>query len=61
MQHVNGHDEKEGIEAIIFIQKMIGIDESQEKARIGWLLMTPSQKKITIDAYRLIKPIYKSK
>ena len=43
--------EEKGIEAIRFLQKMNGIDESEEKARAGWRRMTDAERRITMNVY----------
>jgi hypothetical protein len=44
-------DEEKGIEAIIYLQSLAGIDESKEEARKGWASMNDSEKRHTLDVY----------
>ena len=39
------YSEKEGIQAIIDLQKMAGITETEEQAKVGWRKMTARDKK----------------
>jgi hypothetical protein len=44
-----------GVEAIIFLQKMAGIDETRESAAAHWTIMTQSQKEQTLEVYATFK------
>lgn len=46
-------DEEEGIKAIIALQAMAGVQESEEKARKGWNSMNDIAKQSTEDAYNM--------
>jgi len=45
--------EKEGVDAIIKLQAMVGITEPEEKARHNWRNMVTWEKQATEDAYNL--------
>ena len=47
------YSEKEGIQAIIDLQKMAGITETEEQAKVGWRKMTARDKKSTERAHKL--------
>lgn len=47
-------DEKKGINAIIKLQKYVGITETPEQAKIGWKSMSPFEKKNTMLAYKAL-------
>ena len=44
-------EEKAGVKAIIFLQKMNGITETEEQALVGWLKMSESERENTMAAY----------
>ena len=44
-------EESEGIKAIIYLQAMIGKEETEEQARAGWNGMTEDERSITMKAY----------
>lgn len=46
--------EEDGIQAIIALQGMAGIEESVEQARAGWRSMSDHEKQVTTDTYRMI-------
>lgn len=46
---------KEGIEAIVFLQAVVGLDESLSDALEGWLSMTDAERSVTIDTYTALK------
>lgn len=48
-------DEQKGIEAIIFLQSLAGIEESEEDARKGWRSLTDMQKRSTMQTYSMMK------
>lgn len=48
-------DRQTGIEAIIYLQAMAGIKESQEAAARGWDGMSVSDQVATISTYALFK------
>ncbi len=48
-------EEVEGIKAIIFLQKFIGITEPVESARECWNAMTPDQQDLTMKRYEEYK------
>lgn len=48
-------DEERGIEAIIFLQSLAGIEESEEDARKGWRSLTDMQKRSTMQTYSMMK------
>jgi hypothetical protein len=45
--------EQEGIKAIIALQAMAGIVESEEDAKAGWANMSKYEQDITLSAYRM--------
>jgi len=47
-------DEKQGIEAIIYLQSLAGITETEEQARAGWRSMSDSEKQTTMFTYNLL-------
>lgn len=47
-------EEELGIEAIIFLQGLVGVIETPEQARIGWNKMTVYEKANTLAAYEVI-------
>jgi hypothetical protein len=49
-------NEKDGVKAIIFLQKFANINESVEKAIKGWNGMSDSEKETTMRMYNLLKP-----
>lgn len=54
-------EEIEGIEAIIYLQSLAGIEEPVERAKAGWRSMTPRQREATLDAYKIIKSLERGK
>jgi len=46
--------EPEGIKAIIFLQALAGIKESEEEAKIGWREMTSYDQENTMAAYKVM-------
>lgn len=46
-------DREKGIEAIIALQKMVGISEPRAAAAAGWDLMSDWQKRRTLRAYEI--------
>lgn len=49
-------NEQEGIKAIIALQAMAGITESEEDAKKGWQSMSKYERDITLSAYRMFAP-----
>lgn len=49
-------DEAEGIKAIIYLQGLASITETEERARAGWAGMSDSERKITMETYEALKP-----
>ena len=49
------HDRETGIQAIIFLQAMLGITEPREKAEKGWDRMADWEKESTMRAYAMFK------
>ena len=48
-------DENEGIKAIIFLQSMAGIDESEEDAKKGWRGLSEAEREKTMEVYAMLK------
>lgn len=49
-------EEQAGVKAIIALQALIGIKETEEQAKAGWHSLTPHEKESTIQIYnRLCK------
>jgi hypothetical protein len=46
--------EEEGIKAIIALQAVVGITETEEQARKGWNSMANWEKQSTEDAYNMV-------
>jgi len=46
---------KEGMKMIQFLQKQVGITESDEKAKAGWNSMTDSEKATTLRVYKMFQ------
>lgn len=46
-------NDDEGIKAIIYLQGRVGIEEPEEKARVGWRGMREHEKRTTINVYRM--------
>jgi len=46
---------KEGMKMIQFLQKQVGIIETDEKAKAGWNSMTDSEKETTVRVYKMFK------
>jgi hypothetical protein len=57
----NEYDRDAGIKAIIELQKVAGVIESEEKAAKGWDAMTPEQKSSTVWMHGLLFPKEKGK
>lgn len=49
-----GTEQEEGVKAIIALQKMAGIEETEEKAREGWFRMSADEKEQTMRAFRML-------
>ncbi len=49
-------EEEKGIKAIIALQGMMNLGESREKAAHGWASMSDSEKKSTLEAYKVCFP-----
>lgn len=49
-------NDQEGIKAIIALQAMAGISESEEDAKKGWQSMSKYEQEITLAAYRIFAP-----
>lgn len=47
--------EKQGIEAIIYLQNMAGIKETEETAMNGWRKMTKREQDFTLNFYPAMK------
>jgi len=47
---------EDGIKAIIFLQAMAGIEETEEKARLGWENMQPWEQETTLRFYNQLSP-----
>lgn len=47
-------EEKEGVDAIIFMQKLAGIDEPKAKALAGWRNMTLDERRKTLLAHSIM-------
>jgi len=50
--------EEEGVEAIMWLQVIAGIKETEEQARNGWSLMSELEKEFTMKAYKSMKKLY---
>jgi len=48
-------DEKYGIEAIQYLQKMAGVNEPHDRALKNWRIMTEREKEITREYYNRFK------
>lgn len=44
--------EELGIKAIVYLQSLSGIEETEEQAKIGWNNMTESEQVFTVFLYR---------
>ena len=44
-------EEQQGIKAIQYLQSLVDIDESKEKASTGWRMMSKSQKELTLKVH----------
>ena len=53
-QKESGPSEEDGIKAIIALQGMMNIEETEEQARRGWQSMSASEKERTLETYRLV-------
>lgn len=49
--------EEKGVEAILFLQKLVGIEESKEIALSNWKAMTEEDREKTEKAYNAFKPL----
>jgi hypothetical protein len=47
-------EEEKGIQAIIDLQKIAGITETPEKAKIGWNAMNDYDKETTLAAHKVL-------
>jgi hypothetical protein len=45
--------EEDGIAAIRYLQKMVGIAESEDEARKGWASMSPEDRQQTMEMYKM--------
>lgn len=52
--------EEEGIKAIIHLQKIVGIEEAEERARKAWNTFTDREKEQTNIAYNMLPAKLKS-
>jgi hypothetical protein len=50
-------DKKIGVKAIIFLQSMVGITETEEDAEKGWEGMTESEQETTLKTYEMFKDL----
>jgi hypothetical protein len=55
MEHTLTPEEQEGVKAIQFLQKMVGITETDEDAIKGWRGMAEWEKTSTMAAYEQLK------
>ena len=46
--------EEEGVKAIILLQSIIGVNETEEQAKIGWNKMSDMEKTFTQEIYERI-------
>ncbi len=46
--------DEEGIKAIIYLQKMVNIEETEESARKGWESFTDEEKEQTEAVYNML-------
>jgi len=49
-------EEKKGVRAIVYLQSLAGITETEEQAIIGWRLMTPGEQEQTLYVFKIIRP-----
>lgn len=49
--------EADGIKAIIYLQSMLSIQETEEGARAGWARMSEDERRRTMDAYRAVSKL----
>lgn len=49
------NDEQLGIKAIIYLQSLANIDESEDDARKGWQAMSDHEKEQTLAFYKMIQ------
>jgi len=54
-------DEAEGIKAIIYLQAMAGIVETEESAKLGWSKLDNSERETTLWFYRLAQDLKEKK
>lgn len=47
-------DREQGIAAVIGLQKLEGIDETQESAAAGWEAMTPADQRFTLAMFSVV-------
>lgn len=52
MENLN---EKDGIKAIQFLQKVVNTEETEVQARAGWNGMSQSEKITTMEVYEMLK------
>lgn len=50
-------DEDEGIRAIIWLQALAGIEETEEEARVGWQGMSVAEQQTTINIYNHLNSV----
>ena len=48
----NENDEQAGVKAIIALQALIGIEETEEQAKLGWANMSAHEKESTIQIHK---------
>lgn len=46
-------DEQKGIEAIIYLQSLARVPETEEEAKAGWNAMSDSEKAVTLKMYEI--------
>ncbi len=46
-------DQEEGVKAIIFLQNMAGITDTETQALVGWNKMSQGEKKSTLSVYEM--------
>ena len=47
--------EEEGVKAVIYLQALVGINETEESALKGWREMSYQEKKMTMEVYESFK------
>lgn len=50
--------EKKGIDAIISLQRIVGIPETKGSARRGWRAMSEQDRDTTLTAYDILKSVH---